>query len=29
MELLSLNQIKELIRGMDLLPEIEAGYRRS
>jgi len=27
MELLSLNQIKELIRGMDLLPEIEAGFR--
>ena len=27
MELLSPDQIKELVRGMDLLPEIEAGFR--
>jgi ornithine cyclodeaminase len=27
MELLSLDQIKDLVRGMDLLPEIEAGFK--
>jgi ornithine cyclodeaminase len=27
MELLSLDQIKELVHGLDLLPEIEAGFR--
>ena len=27
MELLSLEQIKELVQGMDLIPEIEAGFR--